>query len=211
MATNLNWVDYIVLIIFFLSILIGLKRGLVKEVIALVTLIAAIIIAALFSNPLAEMITHSASVQSAVNQASASIGANAAQPVSYAALGISFALLFIATIIVGAIISSLLNIAVQTGILGIGNRLLGAVFGLVRGFFINLVIIFVVQLTPLGNQAWWHQSQFVTSFQTAVQWLGNIVSPSLADLKTKFGQTVQNANATIQGAASGTYTGLISK
>ena len=198
MMSNLNWVDYIVLAIFFFSILAGLTRGLVREVVSLVTLIAAFAVAIMFSSQLAAVFTNTAVVQSVVNQASGAIGVNTAQPVSYMALGISFGLLFAGTVIVGAIIGYCLNIAFQTGILGIGNRLLGAVFGLARGFIINLVIIFLVQLSPLSSEAWWQQSYFVGVFQPAVVWLGDFVSPSLANLKAKFGQTFQNVNSQIQ-------------
>lgn len=199
---SLNWVDYIIIAIFFFSVLGGLTRGFVKEFVSLVSIIAAFIVASMFASPLATAFTNTETVQNAVNQASTAIGMSAAQPVSYFALGLSFAVLFVATIIAGSIISSILNIALQTGILGVGNRLLGGVFGLARGFIINLVMIFIVQLTPLGTSSWWVQSQFVNDFQPAVQWLGNIVSPSLANLKEKFGQTLQDVNSSIQKMTS---------
>jgi membrane protein required for colicin V production len=202
MTTNLNWVDYIILAIFFLSILLGFARGLIKEVISLITLVVAFVVAITFSNSLAAAFTSSTSVQNAVNQASTAIGVNTAQTVSYAALGISFGLLFVATIIVGAIVGSILSLAFQAGILGLGNRLLGGVFGFFRGLLINLVIIFVIQLTSMGNQPWWHQSQFVIAFQPAVQWLGDFVSPSLANLKIKFEETLQNVNSSIKKSIS---------
>lgn len=195
---NMNWVDYIILAIFFFSMLAGFGRGFVKEVVSLITLIAAFFVASMFANPLAVAFTSSAPVQSAVSQASNAIGVSAAQPVSYLALGISFAVLFALTVIAGSIISYILNIAFQTGILGFGNRVLGGLFGLCRGFLVNLVIIFVIQLTPMGNHAYWHQSQLVTAFQPAVQWLGNVVSPALSGLKAKFGQTLQDVNSSIQ-------------
>jgi membrane protein required for colicin V production len=195
---NFNWVDYIIVAIFILSILAGFGRGLVKEVVSLITLIAAFVVAIMFANPLATAFTSSSSVQNAVSQASTAIGASAAQPVSYLALGLSFGLLFAGTIIAGAIISSILNLAFQTGILGIGNRILGGVFGFFRGYIINLVMIFLVQLSPLGSQSWWQQSQLVGAFQPQVAWLGDLVSPSLANLKAKFGQTLQGVNSSIQ-------------
>lgn len=206
---NLNWIDYSILIIFILSILSGLLRGFVKEFVSLVTIIAAFIVATMFASALATVFTNSASVQNAVNQASNAIGINASQPVSYLAIGLSFAILFIATIIIGAIISSILNLAVQTSMLGLGNRLLGGIFGLVRGFIITLVLIFLVQLTPLGSQPWWVQSRFVADLQPVVQWVGNLVSPSLANLKEKFGEALQNANESSQNitnSSAGGYT-----
>lgn len=200
--SNLNWVDYVFLIIFFFSIVSGMARGFVKEIASLITLIAAFVVAILFASPLASVFTNSASVQNAVSQASNAINLNTAQPVSYVAIAISFALLFAGTVIIGAILSSILNVAFQTGILGLGNRILGGVFGFVRGFIVNLVIIFVVQLTPIADESWWQQSQVVGQYQPAVQWLANIVSPGLASLKEKFGNVVQDVDATLQNSAS---------
>lgn len=198
--SNLNWVDFIILAIFFFSMAAGFGRGFVKEMVSLATLIVAFIVAATFASPLAHFFTSSAPIQSAVSQASNAIGADTAQPVSYAALGISFALLFAGTVVVGALIGYLLNIAFQTGILGLGNRLLGGVFGLCRGFLINLVLIFLIQLTPMAANAWWQQSQLVGSFQPAVQWLGDFVAPGVANLKARFGSTMQDVNSSLQNA-----------
>lgn len=200
--SNLNWVDYVFLIIFFFSIVSGMARGFVKEIVSLITLIAAFVVAILFASPLASVFTSSASVQNAVSQASNAINVNTAQPVSYVAIAISFALLFAGTVIIGAILSSILNVAFQTGILGLGNRILGGVFGFVRGFIVNLVIIFVMQLTPIADESWWQQSQVVSQYQPAVQWLANIVSPGLASLKEKFGNVVQDVDATLQNSVS---------
>ncbi len=199
---NLNWVDYIILAIFLFSMLAGFGRGFVREVISLLTIIAAFIVASMFANTLAVMFTSSASVQTVVAQASASTGTNAAQSASYVALGLSYTLLFVGTLIIGSIIGFFVNMAFQAGILGIGNRLLGAVFGLARGFIINLVIIFVVQLTPFASQPAWGQSQMVVAFQPAVQWLGNLVSPTLANLKEKLGNTLQDMNSSIQNVTN---------
>lgn len=193
-----NWVDYIFIAIFAFSALAGFGRGFVREVVSVVTLIAAFVVATMFSNALALKFTTSPGVQTVVNQASSAIGVNTAQPVSYMAIGLSFGLLFAGTVIVGSLIGFFLNIAVSTGMLGMGNRLLGAGFGIARGFIINLVLIFVVQLTPISAEAWWGQSSLVHSYQPAVVWLGNIVSPSLADLKTKMTQTLQNVGGSLQ-------------
>lgn len=196
--SQMNWVDYIILAIFFFSILGGLGRGFVREMISLITLIAAFVIAIMFSNKLALAFTSSPSVQSVVTQTTSTIGMSTAQPVSYLALGISFGVLFAGTVLAGALIGYFINMAFQVGILGLGNRLLGAVFGLVRGFIINLVLIFVVQATPLGSQPWWQQSQFVAAYQPAVEWLGSVVSPTLATLKSKVGDTIKDVGSQLQ-------------
>lgn len=201
--SGLNIIDIIILIIFFSSMLIGFARGLISELVSLITLIAAFALAAMFASPLANAITGNASVQSMVSQSSNAIGMSTAQPVSYAALGISFGLIFAGVVIVGSIMKAILNIAFQTGILGLGNRIFGAAFGFCRGFIINLVIIFLVQLSPLVTQPVWQQSQLVREYQPAVQWLGNMVSPALANLKSKFSGTLQGVTSSFQGITSG--------
>jgi membrane protein required for colicin V production len=195
---NLSWVDYIFLAIFFFSILSGFARGFVREVIGLGALIAAFVLAALFAQPLAEYFTSSAPVQGVVNQASSAIGVSAAKPVTYMAIGVSFSVVFAATLLVGALFGYLMNAIFQTGILGLGNRLLGGLFGLGRGFLLNLVLIFIVQLPPIGAQAMWQQSEVVIWYQPWVQWLGGIVSPTLATLKNKLGNSVQDVGSSIQ-------------
>ncbi len=189
----MNWVDYLLLAVFFLSTLAGFGRGFAKEMISLITLAAAFFVASLFSSSLAAMFTSSPAVQNTVNEVTTN--AAASQTVSYAALGISFIILFVGTMVVGSLVGYFLNMAFQTGVLGMGNRLLGAIFGLVRGFLINLVVIFIMQLTPLADQPWWQQSQLVPAFQPAVQWLDSFVAPSLAHLKDEIGQQLQGAQS----------------
>lgn len=198
---DFNFVDYILLAIFLFSILAGFGRGFVREIIALLTLFAAVFVATMFSNTLAVAFTSSPGVQSAVNEASTTIGMNAAQPVSYIAIAISFALLFAGTMLLGSLIGYFINMAFQFGLIGMGNRLLGAAFGAARGFVFNVVLVFLVQLTPFSSQPLWQQSKLVAELQPAVVWLGNIVSPSLAGLKDRVGQTMQNVNSSIQNAA----------
>lgn len=195
---DFNFVDYIILAVFFFSVLAGFGRGFVREIISLVTLFAAVVVAVMFSNTLAMNFTNSPEVQNTVNQASSAIGASVSQPVSYIAIAICFALLFAGTMLFGSLVGYFINMAFQFGILGLGNRLFGAVFGAARGFVFNAILIFLVQLTPFSNQALWQQSKLVASFQPGVVWLGSIVSPSLAGLKDRFGQTLQNVNSSIQ-------------
>lgn len=190
MLQHLNWIDYVILTIFLFSVLAGLSRGLLKEVISLCTMIAAFTISVLFANPLAEAFTSSPTVQNVVNDSTNAIGASTAAPVSYAALGLSFGFLFAATVLIGAIIGSILNLIFQSSVLGFGNRLLGGIFGLCRGFIINLVLIFLVQLTSFSSDNFWTQSLLVIRFQPAVVWLAAHISPSLADLKTKMTDTL---------------------
>lgn len=195
---GMGLIDVLIIVIIGLSILMGFARGFISEVISLLSLIAAIFIAVTFTNPLATYFTGTETVRGVVSQTSSVIGVSTAQPVSYVAIGISFAILFVVVLIIGAIIKMILNLAFQTGILGFGNRILGAGFGFVRGLLFVMVFIFLVQLSPLAQQSWWQQSRYVPLFQPSVVWLASIVSPALENLKNTFGNSIEGATSAIQ-------------
>ena len=195
---SLNWVDFIILGIMFFSALAGLGRGFVREIVSLITLFASFIIATMFCNTLALKFTQSASVQDTVNQASSAMGVNASEPVSYMAIGISFILLFVGTYLIGTFIGIFLNMVFQYGILGLGNRLFGAVFGLARGVILNIIFIFLVQLTPFKANAAWQNSQMVDMFEPAVNWVGHIAAPSIKNIREKVSKGVNEVGSTIQ-------------
>lgn len=197
---NLNIIDILILVIIFGSVIIGFGRGLVSELLSLLTVIAAFVIAIMFTTALANFFTTSAPVQTVVSQTSSAIGTSTATPVSYVAYGVSFAALFVGTMIVGSVIKWILNLIFSYGILGLGNRLLGGVFGFVRGCLIVVGIIFVVQLSPISKETFWQQSQFVPQFQPAVVWLAGVVNPALSSIKSTFGSTIQGVTGSVTGA-----------
>ena len=198
---NLNWVDNTILVIFLISILAGLMRGLVREMIALLTWAAAFIVSILFSSKVAAAFSGNAGVQGMVNQAAGSMGVDAAKPLSMLSIGASFVGLFVATLIVGSVINYFVSSAVEGRGISFSNRLLGGVFGLARGFLLVLFAVFLIQLTPLSDQPYWTGSQFVKSFQPMVKWLSDLVAPGLESLKHKVSDTLKNAdpNQFLQG------------
>ena len=206
--TNYNWVDYIVLGIFFISVMAGLMRGLVKEVISILTWLAAFVVSSLFATRVASSFTGSEQVQSAISSASSSIGINPSQPISVLAIGTSFVGLFVVTLIVGSIINYFVSHAVEGQGISFANRLLGAIFGLGRGFLVNLVMMFLIQLTPFEQQPWWAQSQFVQAFKPTVQWFSNIVQPGIENLKSRVGQTIQDVGGEYLPNAENVYNGM---
>jgi membrane protein required for colicin V production len=190
----MNIVDIIVIVIFASSIVIGFGRGFVKEVISFLSLIAAVVIATLFSNQVATSMTNSPTVRHLIGRSSDAMGVSTAEPASYIAVGLSFFLILIGVLIIGAIIGAILNSIFQFGVLGAGNRIFGAVFGLVRGFIIAIILVFVLQLTPLSEETWWKDSRFVVASKPAVEWLSSSTSPALTGLKDKVSKKFKNGN-----------------
>jgi uncharacterized membrane protein required for colicin V production len=86
----MNWADWTIVVILVLSSLISIKRGFVKEALSLATWILAVIIALFFSERLAVLLTDSITTPS-VREV------------------VAFAILFIATLLVGAMVNYLIG------------------------------------------------------------------------------------------------------
>lgn len=192
---DFNWVDYLILTVFFISILVGLARGIVREILAVFSWIGAYIVASLFANQLATVFTTSHAGQSVISGTTSAVGLDTTQSVSIVSIGLSFVCLFLATLMVGALIGRTISSAVESGGIGVANRLFGGVFGFLRGFLVNLMIVFVVQLTTFDKDPMWTSSRFVPVFQPAAAWVGNIVHPGLENLKTVFENSINDAQS----------------
>ncbi len=147
----LNWADLSIIAIIALSSLFSLKRGFVKEALSLVTWIAAFIIARTFNPNLQTLLVDV--IDTEVFRAIA-----------------AFAILFIGTLIVGAVINNLIALLVKATGLSATDRLLGVVFGVARGLIVVLVIIAVLRVTPFAEDVWWKQSVMITKLQVLEQW-----------------------------------------
>lgn len=185
--TDLNWVDYVVLGVLFASIAAGLMRGLIKEILSLITWVAAFIVSSMFTTQVAKSFSHPAAADHATTAEAA------AQSTSLIMLGISFVGLFLAVLLVGALVSYFITRAVEGQGISFANRFLGGLFGLARGVLLLLFVSFLLELTPLENQPWWKQSQFVAAFQPTIEWLDKMVQPGLEKLKAELGDTIKVA------------------
>ena len=96
---NFNSVDIAILAVFFLSILAGLMRGMIREVISLFTWIAAFVVSIYFSGPLASAFTNP--VRAAASSLTPAAGVNPAHSISFLGIGASFIGLFVVTLIIG--------------------------------------------------------------------------------------------------------------
>jgi membrane protein required for colicin V production len=131
--------DIVVVGVVALSALLAYVRGVVRELIALVTWIAGIVLGLAFAEPVAAVLPR-------VVEAPA---------LRYV---IAFALLFVAVFVAGALVARLLTSLVRAAGLGFADRFLGALFGLARGALIVLVGILVAGLTGLPRHEWWQNA-----------------------------------------------------
>jgi membrane protein required for colicin V production len=79
--------------------------------------------------------------------------------------------IFIVVLVLAAILSSVLNVAVEKTGLSSLNRLLGASFGLLRGYFLFMVLLILASFTLLPQQADWQRSPSVKAGLWGVYYL----------------------------------------
>ena len=94
-------------------------------------------------------------------------------------IAIAFLLLFFMTLILGSLISFILNQLIEkTGLTGT-DRLLGMVFGIIRGLVLVSVMVMLAGLTPLPEDPWWKHSLLIPPFQSLAIWLKDHIPSDL--------------------------------
>jgi len=131
--------DWIFAGVLLFSLLLGLWRGLVHEVISLLGWIAAFVLAQWFAPAVAQHLPM----------------AGATEVIRYAA---AFVLVFIATVFACSLLAFVIKKLMTAVGLAPADRLLGAIFGLLRGVVILLAVTVVVGMTPLHTADWWREA-----------------------------------------------------
>ena len=155
------WIDYCVIGLIILSALIGLLRGLIREVFSLVLWGAASWLGLHYNHGF-------------------SVYLEPVIPVSSARLVVSFLVIFIGTLVVGGMIVFLLGKLVAGTGLGGTDRLAGLLFGVARGVLIVAVLVVLAGVTPLPADPWWKQSKLIPPFQSLALWLRTQIPSGLA-------------------------------
>ena len=142
--------DWVMLALILVSVIISVWRGLVREVVSLMSWISAIWVAIHYTVPFADTILPSAISTPSIRYATA------------------FVTLFLATVIVLELIGVLLAKLMRAAGLAFVDRLLGAVFGALRGVLLAWILVLVAGLTTLPKQPWWQESAFAAPLSTSV-------------------------------------------
>jgi membrane protein required for colicin V production len=141
--------DYFALAVIALSLLIGVGRGMVSEILALMAWVVAFFAARLWAQPVGEHLL-----------------AELADPLWRPLAG--FVIVFVAVLVGFALLRWLIGLLLKATGLSAVDRMLGALFGLARGVLLLLALVMLAGLTPLPRQSWWRQALFAPPLETAV-------------------------------------------
>jgi membrane protein required for colicin V production len=151
-----NWADYIILAVLGLSVLIGLWRGLISEVLALLIWVGAAWVTWTFGPSVSELYAQKISLPSA-------------------RLAAGYATCFVGVLVGGVLLRFLVNrLVAGTGLSGT-DRMLGMLFGLARGVLLVTFGVFLVSMTALSRDPWWQQSMLLPQFKGMAGWVGEQV------------------------------------
>ena len=149
MTIDLGWVDIGLAVFLLLSVLMGLARGFVFELLSLAGWFAAWF-AGFWLTPMFGGYVPLGEPGSTLNY------------------GVTFACVFLVALVVWSLGARLVRALVRATPLSAFDRLLGAGFGFVRGLVVLLVVATVIGISPWGQSIAWQRSQGVVLLNTVL-------------------------------------------
>ena len=153
--------DYLVIGIMLISVLLGFLRGVVREVLSLLSWVAAFWVAKTFVLDMMPMLAD----------------VIPAYPLRMFA---SFLLLFVVTLLAAKLLTLSISSLLRGLRLGGVDRFFGGLFGLARGVFLVALIVMLAGLTALPRETYWREAALSRPFETLVifvkPWLPNEIA-----------------------------------
>lgn len=159
----LGWVDWALVAVLVISVLVGIKRGFVFELLSLLGWVVAWFAAQWFAADIAHFLP---------------VG-KPGGPLNHAA---GFVICFLGAIIVWSLAAHIVRMLIHATPLSIPDRALGAVFGLLRGLVLLFAVATVMALTPLGKSGAWHESRGAAWLDASLHGLKPVLPEQVARL-----------------------------
>jgi membrane protein required for colicin V production len=125
-----TFLDYLFVCILLVSIGLAVTKGLVREIVSLVALIGGFILAVLYYHSLGSLLVEYCRTDSVASF-------------------IAFLMIFIGCLLLGAILSFLINRFLKSASIKWIDRLLGGIFGLLRGWAIASILVLALIAFPM--------------------------------------------------------------
>lgn len=142
--------DYVVITIVLASVLLGVWRGVVGEIIALAAWVLAFFAAKWWGAEVAQLFFTGLIADPALRIVAA------------------WVTVFVAVLILMALVRLAVRGLLKALGLSLSDRLLGIIFGLARGLIIVFVLVAVGGMTSVPKERWWREAYFSAPLETAV-------------------------------------------
>jgi membrane protein required for colicin V production len=158
------WTDYLILALVLVSCVYGLMRGLLREVISLLTWILGVLLAWRLADWLEPHL-------------GGALADSAVRP--WAARTLIFAAVLLIGTAVGGIVNHFVRLSIFSGL----DRLLGFAFGLLRGMVAIGLLAILCHAVRLQDEAWYRNSLLVPYGESAGNVLRALVGEGIIDLR----------------------------
>jgi membrane protein required for colicin V production len=152
----MNTTDYVILAAILISALVGAARGFLREAIALVTWIAALLLAWHFSDLIEP---HLGGV----------LSAPAVKP------WVARLIILLVVLLIGALIGGVADRFVRLSIFSGMDRLAGLAIGALRGLVLFGIFVVLGQMLHLDREHWWHDSHLMPTGESVANALRFLV------------------------------------
>ena len=163
----MNEIDWIIAALLGVSTLVGVARGVVREVMALVGWVAAIFLSLNFSVELAGMI-----------------------PLPDVALIIRIAMaglaIVIATLVATGLFGKLVGHLISAASISFEDRAIGSLFGFVRGVVIVSVLVFIFGMTSAVKSGYWRNSILIVPAETVIDFALPYMPDSIQKMRNDY-------------------------
>lgn len=162
--SEITWIDIIIVVIFLISTTMALLRGFVREVVSIITWVAAIWLAVTQSEQVSYLLPQ------AIDSASFSFGEK--EYGTNIRVGIAFVLIMVGVLVFGALINFVLSQIMKAQILKGVDRMMGMLFGLLRASVITTILVITASaFTTLPQTSTWQASQLIKPFERTALWV----------------------------------------
>ena len=153
--------DYVVLVILIASVVISTLRGLVKEILSLVSWVVAFVVANAYGAQLALLLPSMI-------------------PGDTLRLIVAFVALFIGVRLLMGLVMLAVDALIKASGLSLADRGLGGLFGLARGLVIVLATVILCGMTDIPKQSFWTQALLSPMAETGARTVKPFLPAALA-------------------------------
>jgi len=157
----MNSLDGIWLALIFFSAVLGLWRGVIREVLSLLAWVFGIVLAGQFAADLAPRLPFSGEL------------------LAYAA---AWVLILVLVLLIVGLLARLLKQLLSVAGLGVVDRLLGGAFGVLRGALLLMLLVHLIGMTAFTGYPAWTNSQVVPTAQKLLEFLKPVLPAPLERL-----------------------------
>ncbi len=170
---DFSWIDIAIVIILLVSVVVAMFRGFVKEAVSLISLVLAFWLAVNYFDQVALYLP------SGIDETTLELGETQIV-LNKLRAGIAFVVLVIGVLVAGALLNHLLGKITRLPVLHGIDRLFGAMFGLVRGVAIVVLVVLVAAMTSFPRTEIWEASRMLPLFETGAREVIRYIPPAYA-------------------------------